>query len=374
MAPRERSMSLGSYQQGFWRRFGSTSGGGSIQLGNAFVSDHTGPGDCDPFHTERYFLDGGIIDQAYDPGWWGAYFEGYMADGVSPANFPHLGMTVPVPSTEEAALSAAMRTSPSAPYVDVITNVLQLGELTTLIRNKGYELLRQRNSAVNRNIANNYIKYQFGIAPLVGDIVKLSRFQDQVARRVQQIEKLKSKGGLRKTVDIGIYDRSATYGLTLQSQGTFVGTTVSAHTKMVMSAHCRWIPTDIPAISTPKLMRNLAMKAVLGATIDYGTLWEILPWSWLIDWGFNVSGYLRANRNIVPASLTDVVVMTHTMTNSSTPALGPFQNDYGRTFSAVNMGRDTKRRVRSYVSPAAHFPFLSGSQMGILASLAVTRM
>jgi len=277
-------------------------------------------------------------------------------------NFPHLQPSG-VTDVGAAAIQGINRTSPSRPYVDVPVNCLQIGELAHLLKNTGKSFLD--------GLAGGNLKYQFGIKPLVGDLVKLINFNDQVERRVGEIEKLKTGKGLRRTVDIGFWDTSVAYAHTFQSQGAFISAAVNGQTKVGMRCHCRWSPTDVPALSSPKSVRALAKRAVLGATIDYSTLWEIMPWSWLIDWGYDLGSYLKANRNVVPAALSQCVVMTHTKSHYFSPGVAPY--DYGRYMTPFVLDREQKRRQMPIVAPTAHFPFLSENQMGIVASLAVTK-
>lgn len=247
--------------------------------------------------------------------------------------------------------------------MDIPANVLQLGELALLLRDVG-------KSALHR-IGSTNLKYQFGIKPLVGDLVKMLNFNDQVERRVKEIDKLKTGKGLRRTVDIGSWDKAVSDNFVHQSQGAYIWGPRHGHTSISIRCHCRWSPTDVPLLSSPKSVRGLARRAVTGGTIDYSTLWEIMPWSWLIDWGFDIGSYLKANRNIVPASLSQCVVMTTTKTHWFADATTP--GDYGRYMTPYILDRWDKRRQMPIVAPTAHFPFLSGNQMGILASLAVTK-
>lgn len=365
MAPRSRTH-IRTESQGIWRRFGDTSGGGTRVRESEMCQDHTGSGDCNSFWVSRWESTGGVIHQNVDPGFWGAYFQNYISDGAAnEANFPHLGFPVgEVPTSAESALRAINRTSPSRPYVDVPANLLQLGELIGLLRDVGYHYLRR--------IGTTNLKFQFGVAPLVGDIVKLTRFNEQVDFRVKELMKLRSAKGFRKTVDIGFYEKKAQNNVFFQTAGAFSQLPVETHTRLGIRAHCRWLPSDVSGLATPKSIRALARRAVSGATIDFATLWEIMPWSWFIDWGVNIGSYLYAQRNTVPATLSSCVVMEHTKSDARAPEV-TLEASYGRIQSSFHMAREDKRRFVPIVSPSAHFPFLSGNKMGIVASLAVAR-
>jgi len=104
--------------------------------------------------------------------------------------------------------------------------------------------------------------------------------------------------------------------------------------------------------------------------LDFATLWEAMPWSWLIDWGSNVGDYLKAHRNIVPAELQSVSLMEHSVTQAHIPA-SVIGGDLW--ISQIDVMKETKTRRKVIVAPTAHFPFLTGNQLGILASLAITR-
>lgn len=302
----------------------------------------------------------------------------YTADVLgNESNFPHLSVSGG-PSNIDAATRAAARTNPSRPYVDVPVNILELGDVIKQIRNRGsgilfnaHELTRtNRRTRHVRNVARTNLQYSFGIAPLVGDLVKLINFQEQVARRVQEIERLRSPKGLRRTVSLGTNSSSAVVSKYCQTNYAFYVADFAVATTEEVRVHCRWKPTNsVLSLAGPEEMRALAKRAVLGLTVDSSTLWELVPWSWLIDWGVGIGDYFKANRNIVPAELAGVHVMRHTKTRYTTPGQGSGAN----TMTSILFNRESKTRSPSFVAPTAHFPFLSGKQVGILASLAVTR-
>jgi len=144
-----------------------------------------------------------------------------------------------------------------------------------------------------------------------------------------------------------------------------------------ISAHVRWIPNEDANHLSPGEMSLLAQRAVLGYTngigIDLSTLWEVIPWSWLIDWCSDVGSYLSAKRNIIPATLQGVYIMEETVTRWTTPRLAWWSATNG-IMDAGSFTRTQKKRYANVgIAPTAHFPFLNGNQVGILASLSVTR-
>jgi hypothetical protein len=213
--------------------------------------------------------------------------------------------------------------------------------------------------------------YNFGIAPIVGDLVKTLEFQDQLSRRVKALKKLNSKNGYRRTIDIGSYSANVDYPEVFQSVDEFIVHQMHIITRQQIRAHVRWI-LDTPdgKLIPDAEMVALATKAMYTSSLDAISLWEAFPWSWLIDWAYDVGTYFKASRNVVPAYLDGVHIIRHTRTEYS-------WSDYrsGNTvLSAGTVKGERKERNPSFVFPTAHLPLLSGYQMGILASLAVAKV
>lgn len=369
MAPRVRSQGS-SVINGTWTRFGDTSGGGVVLTSGDSCQDHTGPGDCDPLLINSWERSGGVIHDQASQGYWGAYFQNYITDGSHESNFPHIGVSGVV-SDGDAAIQGINRSSPSSAYVDVPANILQLGELTHMLKRAGDESLR----GYARRGANANLLQQFGLLPYYSDFLKLLRFNDQVDRRLKAFDKLRSARGLRKTMEIGAWESKTVFNHVFQSQGQYSMLPVSGHTIVGKKVHCRWSPSSVPISQNPLHMRRLAQRALLGVQqniIDAATIWEITPWSWLIDWAYDVGGYLKTFRNTVPAILTKCIVMERTLTNYTAPGWD-WGQWYGRTQSSFSLQRSQKRRSIPVVAPSAHFPFLTGNQMGIVASLAIAK-
>lgn len=338
-------------------------GEGVFQLSSrSRCEDQVLTGDCHPFYVNKFFIEGGILNKPRHGGYFGDWFEDYATDVCdSEANFPLKLAYLGDKGNNGYAAIAAARTTPSRPYVDVPVAVTELVDVISLLRGAGNHLIQL--------MARGNIKYNFGIAPLVSDMHKLTKFQEQVDRRVLEISRLRKSKGLRRTVELDSFSTTEEANMVIQSWGQyFTGTRRTFHTQTV-KGHCRWLPTeDLSRLSNPE-MSALARKAVLGLTIDFATVWERIPWSWLVDWGSTVGDYFKAKRNIIPAQLELVRVMRHSTSNSFVKV----NQLNGYHVSDIHVFRVNKAREPGTVLPIAHFPFLSGKQMGILASLAIMR-
>lgn len=286
------------------------------------------------------------------------------------------------PSNSVVAAEAAARTNPSRPYVDVPAFLFELGDIALLVRDT-------LSKGIMMAGAMNNLRYQFGIAPMVGDLAKLLEFNDQVERRVAVIKKLNGPRGYRRTIDFGRFSGSGMSASTqVQSNPNTYSQSYFRRTSVGIKVHCRWKAAHHPEfLASDQAIRSLAKRAVLGMGRGipfYGrgvlsrdtliSLYEAMPWSWLIDWCSNLGDYLSTFRNVIPAQLTTLCVMrdwqnhcelarrTGMMTSTV-----PFVTNQG-TYIHGKKSRDPV-----VLTPAAHFPFLSGSQMSILTSLAILR-
>lgn len=316
------------------------------------VSDHTGPGDNDPFSVYKLKIEGGRVNVFNSPG---NFWENYRVDYLDVESFGHLGSLQDRTDSDYATETAA-KTNPSRPYVDIPVNILELSELPDLIRRQGLNTIA--------SLGRQNLRYQFGIAPLVGDLIRLASFQDVVQHRIGELERLQGKTGLRRTVRLNAWTEQTSYSRVMQSNQFFWTDTVTQTTMQLVKGHARWIPDATGREMTASDRQRLAFRAALGLTFDSATVWERIPWSWLVDWCTSTGQWFIANRNIVGATLADISVMRETKSWFQTP---------GNINTPINVQMHTKARNRATVLPQAHFPFLTAGQMSILASLAVTR-
>jgi len=347
-------------------------GGSPLVLGGTYpivteygsVDDTFNDADNGPFHVEYGHFTGGLINgRQPDTTVWTNYiadiFEGLHA----------FGHTTPdgSPDNLAAATEGAKRTNPSRPYIDIPSEFLQLHDIVDALRGA-------RLDAFAKRAAGAFVATEFGVNPLLDDITKLLKLHKQINKRVKQLQQIQGNGGLRSTVKV--FDGSfsiADFDQLMQSTfGYYVSKGRYCSTEVVR-VHCRWSPsaTFFPWEQHPHPSVELATSILLGGgTIDMGTVWELIPWSWLFDWFGNVGDYLAATRNTVQARLTSVSVMRH---QRSEWTWAPSNINGTAQVGAATAVRETKNRVLSAVFPEASLPFLNESQLGIGAALTILK-
>jgi len=329
-------------------------------------NDITGPGDNAPLTVNKFSVDGGIINKPYT-GFFSSYFNDYTMDYVQGLgyNMGHLG--VDTMGSVEAATRAAARTNPSRPSVDIPTELLQIHQLPDIIRQAGRNELAR--------VGNANVAYQFGVAPIIRDVNQLGGMQSQIARRADELLKADRSGGIKRTVVVDANANQEDILTFLQTDGLFIREPVHWWCGQTVKVHTRWTQdgsyAPLSQSNREYVLMRRALRALTGGTLDASTAWELIPWSWLVDYFGNVGEYFSATRNIVGLTLSDVAVMRHTVTTCSWGGkVGP---DYA--VSAFEGRLETKSRVTSFVAPTlSSVPFLNVGQVGILTSLAATRI
>lgn len=216
--------------------------------------------------------------------------------------------------------------------------------------------------------AQGNLAVQFGLRPLIKDINTLLDVQGTVDRRAAELAGLLAAGGSKHTRTV----RNVVVQENPTNQGS-LGVNEGSLWTSKYTSYRRWIQVSWVPVSSPSTLhgdhhriRRAAFRAALGLTIDSSTVWNALPWTWLIDWYSDFGNYLAASRNTVGFQAGTCYVMTHKIARTNHWRVGG-QGSY----TPPVYYRETKHRSMSVgvQSPTASVPFLSGRQLGILASL-----
>lgn len=313
-----------------------------------------------PLLITRWSREGGVIHRPPPIHDGIAYFIHYVADAVR-TNHWSGHIATGAPSDAGAATIVATRTSPSRAHVDVGVLAAELRELPKLAFSVGNNIIK--------NLARNHLTASFGLAPLMNDIKRMFEFQESLDKRLKDLRKLANEGSLSRTQSVGTYSATSfDRQYPMQSVGKFITADVTGNTTEKVWGHITWIPHDnFPTL--PSAQQALAEKAIFGKTIDLATIWELIPWSWLLDWFGNAGDLIQLTRNIVPAGHGPIQIMRHKRTVYTTPEIGLNTKDGSMSACAVTI----ESKQRSPASPAldATLPVLTAQQMSILGAISL---
>lgn len=347
------------------------SGDARVSRDSLDVSVSTNRGGENPFSSSHVTLEGSI---GYCP---------RPPTGIGSKYFTHPGPSswgnMSLPEADNVSWDAAniwARSNPSRPAVLLPVFWLELREIPDMIRQAGRFLLHARNwrryvrkDSQTRDLATANLAFQFGWAPLVGDLWKIATFQDAVDKRRKLIDKLYSGKGLRRTGKLGSTSKTfqgsgnANFG----SYRNFYVSYLGLATKQSWFV-AKWKPTQPSALPPSDGALRAHLTGVHPSHI-LENVWEALPWSWLIDYFTNIGDVIQAGNNYL-ATPAGGSVMTTSTSAASHPA-----SQQG--LDALSAG--TVRFIRRSRAPlggaslTASLPNLEAGQLSILGSLAVLK-
>lgn len=324
------------------------------------------PGDNQGFEVSRYEYKGGRINRkSIDGSPWARNYTCTWVQQLDSYGRSHL-TTNSLPNGSYATTLMA-RTNPSKPLVDVTNIIGELPKLPSLFYVTGRNFLQRQ--------ANDHLRREFGVKPLVDDAMKIFfQFPKAIEARMKTIRDL-IDGGSRKTIDLGRFTaQESIWGGNFHS-GIPAGIEGYLHktTTETIRGHVRYAWDGFtPFPESDQAIYALAKQAVLGLRVDITTAWELMPWSWFIDWYSNIGTWLSANRNILPVHVSTLSIMRHTSTRVRSTAHG-FWSGSG-SFEPIDVVYETKSRELASPSFSAKQAALTDRQLGILTALAFKRL
>lgn len=267
--------------------------------------------------------------------------------------------------------SVVSRTNPSRPIVNPLMWAQNLHELPGMIKHIGDLLRRGSKQGLSaKDIADQHLAFQFGWAPLFSDLQTLFDVQKHMDRRLGELRRLYSNNGLKRRVTLEYREQVSEENFSAE-YSTFH---LRRETKMRLWGTVRWLPNSLPAVPpSDDALRRKALQTVYGLTPEAAVsgAWDLIPWSWLIDWFVPVGDYISQWSNTVPARhLTVNIMRSERTTNIVTPvAMAYNMTCEGGTGERI----DLRRWVSPPTSTIGRLPFLNSNRMAVLGSLFVQR-
>lgn len=319
-------------------------------------------------------------------GWDFYYNKKYYRSGYEGKAFalPSIS-TANLPASKEEFVSsygaqAWNKFKPIQPYVSLGTFIAELRDIPGLLFKRVQKF---------RDLGNNYLAYQFGWKPFLGDLIS---WYDSVKRIDQRIAQLKRDNG-RYVKRGGTLFRSSEFNQEVHSASSLDLAFPSVHSYQNVvestweSEKC-WFTARfkyyIPGLMSAKFGTLAAYRRLWGLKMTPNEVWQLLPWSWLVDWFSNAGDVIS---NLVSAADENLVakyaylmyhhkVVTQKKVNFTTRLQdGIASYSYRPHTSEVTTIRETKTRTG-----ASPFGFnleiggLSAYQSSILSALGVSRL
>jgi len=301
--------------------------------------------------------------------------------------------TVINPDPDSEMVTAQAHTNPNRPVVDLPLALYELRELPAMIQEVGNKLIalarsKGRPPSIRDTIhitAKGNLEVQFGWLPLFSDISKILQFHDHADRRFKELARLNSKHGLRRRN--GLTRKTAItepYDFIFQGGGFQAIGSLDWIEYTTSWAVIQWrLKEGIRLPMSSDRLYALAVASIGGLTPDLNniavgglsleTIWNGIPFSWLVDYFGNIGDVLAAGRGGIPVEASEGLWMcrqflTGRVTNMRITGQPLVWNGAGfLTFE--------RKRRKVYTGPLptgfSSVHFLNGQQWSILGSLAV---
>lgn len=285
--------------------------------------------------------------------------------------------------------------SPVKPKVDMGTFFGEFRELPKMFMDlsrrfsdvwrmrKGHSrFLRPKNATkADKALAADFLEYTFGWVPFVTSLVDFHHTMYNLAKYTRRILDLNGKWegrGGRVKDELVSEQLIASYGnvsLTFPSLSSIFNS--NGWTKIYKRIYRQiwfrgYFRYYIPHIKPKALWQPEIFKLLLGLNISPSLLWNVTPWSWLIDWFGNVGDILENARDADIFNLVsrNAFLMAKTETRFDFECLrytGPILSHEVWTYNYT-------RKQRIHASPygfGVNFDALSDTQRMILGALAI---
>jgi len=287
------------------------------------------------------------------------------------------------------------RFKPGNPSVQSGQFIYELGRLPSIdiLIAAGREILGMKQNLRRLvNLGSRYLDYEFGWKPFVSDIRSLYEITKTLDERLAKLRRdngkpVRRRGTLySKEVILRDFEQGGVSppmlfpGLTGEHYGSLTGAYKiyeTMKTTVTFSARFRYSIPDIGSLE----WEQRAIKALYGANLTPSLLWEIMPWSWLIDWFSNVGSVLsnlseNAAENLVADYAYVMVQQDYLHRRTEKQYIKKRPNDPAGFLVEASYVHRAKTLQRQAASP---FDFgltpadLSVRQMLILAALGISR-
>jgi len=304
-------------------------------------------------------------------------------DGAEPPVNPRLQWSLPNWASTIAYVVAA--TNPGQPHISLPSFVGELRDFPALFTMFPEALMKSGRGACAR-VGGSYVGYRFGWRPFLGDLRAMIDFVRQVSARLRWLlalargKKIKRRCLLSKEVkkDHGDFISNSANGVLLEHRRSRV------HRQWTW-ATTRWAFNPITGYSFFDNFHDWDDVLHYAWRLTYGVngfgalaaVWELTPWSWFIDWFFNVGQLIGGLNNSLPVILESVCWMRTTLTEVTYRLTDRYTMPSWCWISGDFMTRGKcKERLALAHSPLAQYfpalvavPIFNGGQASIAAGL-----
>lgn len=267
---------------------------------------------------------------------------------------------------------ALAHSNPSKPQFDLPLFLFELKDLPRGIRDIG-NLLR-RPSGLARDPGGAYLSWQFGWKPLLNDLRNMLDLGESLERRLAALKEAQSRETISGKLSGFTDSRRSTGSKYLAAGRVYYEIQDHLQNESWFTSGYKLNPDILPSITDNRFAQ---IRWALGLNLDAASVWNMIPWSWLIDYFFSIGNFLEATRGYLPFQCYDMCIMSHTTVRSKGTITDWQQSRWVEPpIQHGGTGFFEAKERKVYADPRARIlfrPFLTGHQMSILGALASSR-
>jgi hypothetical protein len=264
------------------------------------------------------------------------------------------------------AVETLARTHPFRPEFSVPVFAKELVETAALVELKMKSFVSY--------VGGQYLNYQFGWKTFVRDIKTLHTITQAIEDRMRAASSLVQHGGLRSKVELDSWSAKLDFeNVAFNSTwAAYINGNTHHRTSVKVWGTCRWSPTleyVIPLDGITNFNRQCTIAFDLG-DIDAATAWQMIPFSWLVDYFVKVGDSLQAIADSQYVKPHDLCIMREYRTElRGIPDNNPgYMHPDGGGF-VINRVDKTRHVVDSVDYPPIVFSHLNRGQLLNMAAL-----
>lgn len=260
--------------------------------------------------------------------------------------------------------------NPNVPIVDVPLFISELRELPAMLQDVGKFLSHGKSAG---GLARGNLEITFGWAPLVRDLnslLHLTYAMEKSLERTKRFARTQKVGG-----KLGSYSHSWPTGTKTITPTIGQQLIFSMSTKANVEV---WFSGKLePNFTVPTFdySPRAQIARALGLEISMSTIWEMIPWSWLVDYFATIGSFLEATRGTLPYKVSMLDIMVH---QKIVGEMDLFSQTGFSQVAVSGSGKVTEYKLRSlFPYPTPNLLRLRQNPLmghtGVLASLFISR-
>jgi hypothetical protein len=286
---------------------------GSFRDNSPHDKGHTFSSVKDFASSSRYFALSPKVDMFWSNQYGQQGFSGFPLAGAAAFNALALP-TLPSFDVNFWGNRAIARSAPTAPRANTLQTAAELIREGISLPGAAFAQALASRTGLLRSVGSEYLNIEFGWKPLISDLQAILK---SVVSSSQQFGNLKSRSGMftrrrRVLKDEVTHTPDGNVSASLNANGDFIsqrmmGTSNSTTTQFLPASMFRelhdkvwfsgsftyFLAPDEGLISRMRRYEQLANQ-LLGLRLTPAVLWELTPWSWLVDWFVDVQSALQA--------------------------------------------------------------------------------